>query len=201
MRLIRKVFASAVALALGCNITSLASAQSALAFNVGLGYSGLGYALEENSGAQSVDFIHGPQLDIGWELGLGRFVSVGLDADLTVAEAGKNISGRDSFALSDINAILSDSGGTPIVGNYFGAAALVGIYLGDFHPSVGLGYLTVNVEDEDREPKNDFNCLTWLAKPLDFNASDFITISFEYEQTLSCDFDATSLSLTGRVSF
>jgi len=178
-----------------------AQAQSALSTQAGLGYSGLGYAFEDLEGDRGVDFIHGTQIDFGLDLSLGRLFTVGLDADFTVAEAGRTVIGRDRFNISDIGAVLDDNASQYLTGSYFSLSALVGMNLGDFHPATGIGFMHAEVENADRVDRFDFNCMTWIAKPLDVDVADFVNFSMEYEQTLACDVDASAISLSGRITF
>ena len=180
---------------------TIAQAQSALSTQAGLGYSGLGYAFNNLDGASGVDFIHGTQIDFGLDLSLGRLFTVGLDADFTAAEAGRTVVGRDRFNISDIGAVLDDNAAQHLTGNYFSISALVGMNLGDFHPATGIGFMHAEVENADRVDRFDFNCMTWIAKPLDVDVADFVNFSMEYEQTLACDVDASAVSLSGRITF
>ena len=182
-------------------LVPLASAQSALSTKAGLGYSGLGYAFDDLNGASGVDFIHGSQIDLSMDLSLGRLFTVGLDADFTAAEAGRTVVGRDSFDISDIGAVLDDTAAQHLTGSYFSVSALVGMNLGDFHPAAGIGFLHAEIENAQRVDRFDFNCMTWIAKPLDVDIADFVNFSMEYEQTLACDVEASALSLSGRITF
>ena len=126
---------------------------------------------------------------------------MGVDADFTVAEAGRTVVGRNSFNISDIGAVLDDNAAQHLTGSYFSVSALVGMNLGDFHPATGIGFMHAEIEDAQRADRFDFNCLTWIAKPLDVDVAELINFSMEYEQTLACDVDAPALSLSGRITF
>ena len=183
------------------SFASLANAQSALSTKAGLGYSGLGYVFDDVDGVGGVDFVHGTQIDFGMDLSLGQLFTVGVDADFTVAEAGRTVVGRNSFNISDIGAVLDDNAAQHLTGSFFSVSALVGMNLGDFHPATGIGFMHAEIEDAQRADRFDFNCMTWIAKPLDVDVAKFINFAMEYEQTLACDVDASALSLSGRITF